>query len=653
MLPPAKALEQVLNNIVGFDLNPLAVISARTNYLLALGDLLEARKGEISIPIYLADSILTPSEGTDLFTRHGYSFTTAVGRFTIPRSLVQANYIDQLANLLEECVHVQLSPEHFHSRILQNFPLQEPHDNAEISLLDSLYLQLLKLEQQGINGIWAQIIKNAFAPLFKGEFDLIAGNPPWVNWESLPVTYREDTKPLWEYHGLFKYKGQLGKMREGKKDISTLMTCVVMENNLKENGRLGFVITQSVLKTTTANQGFRRFVLGNGIPISVIAVDDMVKLKPFEGASNRTAIMIIDKGRETRYPLRSYFNWYKPDGGTIIPENITLQELTQKKIATFRVFHAKPIDDSDITSAWFSARPQALIASKKLLGPAQYRAYEGCNTGGANAVYWVNIIGETASGILVSNVTESSKKNLDNVQAVLESDLLYPLLRSGELKRWIATPFCYIILVQDQNKQREGISEERLGMDYPKTYSFLLNFKEALESRPDRKYYPDGSPFYTMRNVGEYTRKPYKVVWGRVGSRIDACVISAISEKSIIPQETISFVPLENNLEAHYVCSVVNSTPFNFIVQSYSQKGGKSFGTPSILENVRVPRYEINNEVHQKLSAFSQQAHAAAIAGDAAQVQVIEGEINLLAAQLWGLTDEELKEIQESLEELS
>ncbi len=48
------------SNVVGFDLNPLAVISARTNYLLALGDLLQHRSGEISIPVYLADSILTP-----------------------------------------------------------------------------------------------------------------------------------------------------------------------------------------------------------------------------------------------------------------------------------------------------------------------------------------------------------------------------------------------------------------------------------------------------------------------------------------------------------------------------------------------------------------------------------------------------------------
>lgn len=100
MLQPAQVLEQVLSNVVGFDLNPLAVISARTNYLLALGELLQHRKDEITIPVYLADSVLTPSQGSDLYTQHGFSFQTAVGRFTVPRSLVEAGHIDQLAHLL-------------------------------------------------------------------------------------------------------------------------------------------------------------------------------------------------------------------------------------------------------------------------------------------------------------------------------------------------------------------------------------------------------------------------------------------------------------------------------------------------------------------------------------------------------------------------
>jgi type I restriction-modification system DNA methylase subunit len=63
LLPESEILKSILNNIMGFDLNPLAVIAARTNYLLALGSLIEQPHGDISLPVYLADSIVTPYKG--------------------------------------------------------------------------------------------------------------------------------------------------------------------------------------------------------------------------------------------------------------------------------------------------------------------------------------------------------------------------------------------------------------------------------------------------------------------------------------------------------------------------------------------------------------------------------------------------------------
>ena len=47
--------------IVGFDLNPLAVITARANYLIAIADLLPTL-GRVEIPVYLYDSILGAGE---------------------------------------------------------------------------------------------------------------------------------------------------------------------------------------------------------------------------------------------------------------------------------------------------------------------------------------------------------------------------------------------------------------------------------------------------------------------------------------------------------------------------------------------------------------------------------------------------------------
>jgi len=55
-----KTLNHILESVYGADIHPLAVMVAKTNYILALGDLLKKRKGSITIHIYLTDTIKLP-----------------------------------------------------------------------------------------------------------------------------------------------------------------------------------------------------------------------------------------------------------------------------------------------------------------------------------------------------------------------------------------------------------------------------------------------------------------------------------------------------------------------------------------------------------------------------------------------------------------
>jgi hypothetical protein len=57
-----QSLEKILETVVGIDIHPLAVIIAKTNVLLALGDLFQKRSGPVSIRVYLADSIRYPTQ---------------------------------------------------------------------------------------------------------------------------------------------------------------------------------------------------------------------------------------------------------------------------------------------------------------------------------------------------------------------------------------------------------------------------------------------------------------------------------------------------------------------------------------------------------------------------------------------------------------
>jgi len=72
-----------------------------------------------------------------------------------------------------------------------------------------------------------------------------------------------------------------------------------------------------------------------------------------------------------------------------------------------------------------------------------------------------------------------------------------------------------------------------------------------------------------------------------------------------------------------------------------------------VLENIRIPRYDPQDAVHRCLAELSQTAHQAAVgATGGLPLHEIEAEIDRQAAQVWGLSEDELREIQASLQEL-
>jgi methylase of polypeptide subunit release factors len=650
LLPESELLDAILQNVVGFDLNPLAVLTARVNYLLAIADLLLHRKRDIALPVYLADSIRTPAQGHDLYSHDAYTFPTAVGAFEIPAALCRVGVFDRFCDLLEECVTTETTPDAFVQRVEKLAP--EGWDGHAAKRVKTVYDRLRTLHQQGMNGLWARLLKNNFAPLTVGPFDYIVGNPPWINWEHLPDAYRDDTKHLWERYQLAgTYKGGQPRLGAVKVDIATLMTYVVADALLKDGGKLGFVITQSVFKTA-AGAGFRRFELPTQHkqkrPLKVLHVDDMVELQPFEAASNRTAVLVLQKGQPTCYPV-PYTVWRKVEGARFSYDS-TLDEVLA---ATQRHdWHAEPVDPRDSTSQWLTASPNALQAIRKVLSKACYKAHEGVNTGGANAVYWVQKICTHPNGdVVVQNITEGAKVKVEQVSMRVEPDLLYPLLRGRDVQRWHAQPSAWIIVPQDPNRPSRAYPEASLQVDYPKTYAYLKRFEKELRNRSGYKRILSRreKEFYGLMDIDDYTFEPWKVVWTRIGS-IQAAVVSSDRGKVVIPQETITLVPCNSSEEAHYICAIVNSAVFQFAAESYSQKGGKSMGTMHLLDHIRIPCYDPSNPVHRRLAELSMQAHVIVARGDTARLGQVEKKIDELAAQVWGLTESEIDAIRQSLQ---
>jgi hypothetical protein len=645
-IDPALTLQYITMNIMGFDLNPLAVISARTNYIMAIADLLKYKKGEITIPIYLCDSINPPQarvahEKTLFQEKMTYEVKTIVGNFYFSHSIISKKRIQQLANLMEDGVKTGQSTKDFLKKVERELQLNSEEAKESESHLIETYEKLLELERKGINGVWARIIKNAFAPqMFIGHFDLIVGNPPWVNWEALPQGYRDDTKPLWVNYGLFSLSGHEARLGGGKKDISMLMMYVAIDKYLKNGGKLCFVITQTLFKTQGAGDGFRRFKLGEkGKSFKIEQVDDMVDLQPFEGATNRTAVVTVTKGSLTVYPV-SYLLWKKINKG-VISIDLTFDEVLQKSKRSN--LKAQPIDNGNQTSPWISAKPKALSALQKVIGKSDYTAIAGSCTW-LNGVFWGTIRPSDKGYVNFSNLYDEGKIKIDPVEENIESTLVYPLLRGREISRWKSSPASYIIVSQNP-KTRTGYDIEWMENNVPMTLAYFERFKDKLIERSGYKKYLEGEPYYSIYNVSEKTFTPYKVVWKEQG--FDCAVISSVENKVMIPDHKLMLVPFHDEYAAHYVCALLNSVIARLIVKAYCISTSQS---THILENVKIPKYERTNNLHQELSHLSKQCHEKVTKG--IKVSDFEEQIDEIATELWDLSKEDLRDIKDSLEEL-
>jgi hypothetical protein len=281
---------------------------------------------------------------------------------------------------------------------------------------------------------------------------------------------------------------------------------------------------------------------------------------------------------------------------------------------------------------------------------------------------------------------------VEQVSMTVEPDLLYPLLRGRDVQRWHAQPSAWIIVPRLKPDQVIPLAE--MQTRFPKTYAYLKRFEKTLLARQDamtKSALQRGEPFYFYGAVGDYTFAPWKVVWREQSAQMTAAVVGTDAGKPVMPDHKLMLVDCNSQCEAHYICALLNSSIIMAVVQAYAVSIQMD---PHILDHIRIPRYDPNNAVHRRLAELSMQAHQLmggapsqsgglsveqakaaiqyieqhrrrggldqqtadeiisalqAVQPGIAQLDAIEAEIDQLAAQIWGLTEQELTAIQQSL----
>ncbi len=624
----------ILKNIVGFDLNPIAVLSARTNYLIAFSKFIPYIR-PISIPVYLCDSILTPShyiEDGELPFENTIIFTTTKGNYSFPVSMQDKSHIDKFTSMMDVALRGKVEPENFRKNIKSKFKLPE----KETSLLVDVYKRIKELDDKGENGIWARYIKNAFAPVYLGKFNFVIGNPPWVRWGYLSDDYRERTLKLWKRYGLFSLKGYATRLGGGEKDFSMLFTYACADNYLKDKGMLGFIITMEVFKSKGAGEGFRRFELKDKkVPLKVLGMEDMVDLKPFQSA-NKTSLFFMRKGEKTVYPV-PVIEWKrKPKIGRILPD-WSLEEV--KANSETKQLEAIPVNPDKLSSSWQTAKTEELTIYSKLKGQNPYKAYRGASTE-PYGIFWLRVNEVRPDGILViENMHDRGKREIKSVHISIEPDLVFPAVSGGDIVKYGIKSHFYLLISQNP-KKRVPYSEDWMIQNVPLTHAYLRQFKKILLSRGSRvvKELAIKTEFYAMYGIGEYTFAKYRVAWKRMAAKMSAVVLSGIKTdfgtKRLVSTDTTAFFALDNKDEAHYLCGILNSELIDSFIKSFSS-AGRGFGAPSVMNNLAIPDFDASNNIHKKLAELSEKAHG--LVKKDKSIENIERQINTVVKKLWNI----------------
>ena len=642
-----EAVSLIRHNIVGFDLNPLAVIAARTNYLFALGPLLRYRASgsDFEIPVYLTDSVLLPGRTQaqqSLFAQDTVPFPMTVGTFNLPTEVVDNRQVPDLMNLLHDCIADGHTRDAFVNRSIQQLTLTG--NSGLKAALGSLFDAMKNLDLQGKNRVWAKLIRNRYASLFFHHyFDFVVGNPPHVNWEALTPDWRKAAEDEYKHYGLFTLKGLESRHGGGKKDIAALFTYAVLDHFAKTGGTLALVVHVSLFKTSGAGEGYRRFQLGTGEHFAIEEAHDFQSFQPFQThpkmrIKTRTLTFRAVKGKQTSYPV-PYTVWTKTKPG-IVPGNLTWEE-AEKRLASspMKATPLRGTSKDGRLSPWLTVPARDVALCRRVIAPTDYKphydGHAGIYTGGLNGAYFLEVLDRLPNGtVLIRNMHDVGKIECPRVKATIEADLVHPLLRGRSVARWRYEPAGHVLIVQDPKTQC-GYPEKWMQETHPLTWAYLTKFEKLLRERKAfRKFFdPEKDPFYSMYAISDYTFAPFKAAWMDISSTVKAVVIARGKGNDLaIPEHTVMFLTTKSEDEAHYVTALLNSKAVNTVVSGYIVDNHLSTHP---IENVVIPKYDPMDKTHTKLAVLSKTAHEAMTNNDGKAVKKAQKTIDETVCDLW------------------
>lgn len=297
---------------------------------------------------------------------------------------------------------------------------------------------------------------------------------------------------------------------------------------------------------------------------------------------------------------------------------------------------AMPAVEGDLTSIWLTASEDELKTMTRVLGTNTYRARTGVFTGGANAVYWMNLTGKSGDKIRITNVVERAKRKARKVRTEIESKYVFPMLKGSNVKKWSVAYDTYLLCPHTKETKMWPVSQEILKTEVPETYHYLLQFKNDLDGRKGFAGWEkeiQKQEFHAILRIGDYTFSNYKVIWKYIASEFICAVIGCVEDeylgnKMLLPNEKIMYVSTDDEEEAYYLCGILSSTLIADCVKSYMNPTSIS---AHVLNKLNIPEFDRSNNDHLAIARACKAGHGAR------DISHFIEEIDRIVARIYGV----------------
>lgn len=593
----------IFSCVMGFDIDPLAVMLAKVNWVMAMRDLFPVHKGGVMIPVYHADSLFAvtpvshkmPEEGSEscvmCFDDHEISLPafllTAEYRKTFDSYISVAYKVAMVRAETEEKPMEESETEDMVTAILENSGAELSDEDKELltEASGNLVVELERLQRAGRNGIWYFILSNSYRPgLTEKQFNCILSNPPWMAMSKLADNpYKRVVSRLAKRYGINPAGAAHPHM-----ELAAIFLLNSVDRYLKDEGLWSCIMPGSLMSGLN-HEPFRCEKYRDSVVRLKSRTEALWEL-PQNTFKNKAIVLSGAKSRRQT------------------PERLEGREyegINKFKVCTYtRNRQGK-------RSAWTNRGSEAGLV--EMLGEAIWRFREGCDLFPRTVLF--HDFKERANGNLDIGpiertdglwylISQSKKTCCNNLTATdFDSKYIFEAYISKHLSPfYVAAPAKVLMPGQKVQGEWKALTPaDRALMNAGTAYVF-----EEIEKKNGKKldaYLLEVINIYGKLRQQDFSEGKWLVLSGAGGSNPCAAYISLeeIDRSRVIIDQTLYWYLTDSEEEALYITGLLNSDALADIIKDFQPDGG--FGKRHIhtIPYKIIPAFDPEDALHAEV----------------------------------------------------